>query len=784
MKIAIVAPSPVPFRIGGIENLVWSICDYINKETNHSADLIKLPSHELDFWSLIDNYKQFYDLDLSHFDAVITSKYPCWMIRHDNVVTYMAHCLRGLYDCYFMMNLPHEVDRNNHFINQVLDYMEKNPNPASLDEFFDMVYSLKRLEIPAHYFGFPGPFIRLLVHYMDRFGMSYSKRKNFFAISDTVKKRTEYFPVGANIKTLYPESEKQDTTEGNYEYVFMISRLDNAKRIDLLVKAMKYVKADIKLKIAGTGPCADELKALAGDDKRIEFLGFVKDEDVTKLYANALVIPYFPYDEDYGYITAEAMMHKKPIITTKDAGGPTEFTVDNETGFVVDTDPEAIAKAIDYFASNPDEAKRMGANAYEKVKDISWEGVVKELVAELETKMNRKKIVVPVSFGVYPPKGGGQARIFNLYKNVANLYDVILVTNNYDLKTPVVDGKIANGVREIKVQASGEFIARKQQYDIAVKTATDDSACLVAADLNTSFNEELKKALKVADLVIMSHPYMYENFKSCGIDVPFVYEAHNVEYLLKKEMYGDSPEGKELAAAVFEAEKECCIKSEFIITCSEEDAVKLCEVYGCEKDKIIVVPNGVDCDSVEFISVADRIKNKKAAGIEDKVGIFMGSWHNPNLEACEEIFKMSKDCPDTMLMLMGSQCLYFTNNGTKIPGNVGLLGMVSEEEKARIFSMVDFALNPMMSGSGTNLKMFDYMAGGIPVITTKFGTRGIEDKSGMIIAEVDEMAEAINKFSLEESSDMVVAARKHMEEVFDWKVIAKTYLDKLEEILK
>ena len=70
------------------------------------------------------------------------------------------------------------------------------------------------------------------------------------------------------------------------------------------------------------------------------------------------------------------------------------------------------------------------------------------------------------------------------------------------------------------------------------------------------------------------------------------------------------------------------------------------------------------------------------------------------------------------------------------------------------------------------------------IVPGGFGTRGIEDKSGMIIAEVDEMAEAINKFSLEESSDMVVAARKHMEEVFEWKVIAKTYLDKLEEILK
>lgn len=782
MKIAIVAPSPVPFRIGGIENLVWSVCDYINKQTNHSADLIKLPSRELDFWSLIDNYKQFYDLDLSHFDAVITSKYPCWMIRHDNVVTYMAHCLRGLYDCYFMTNLPTEVDRNNRYVNRIVDYMNENPNPVSLDEFFDMLYDLKRLEIPESYYMFPGPFIRLLVHYMDKFGMSYSKRNNFFAISDTVKKRTEYYPEGANVKTLYPESEKQDTTEGDYEYVFMISRLDNAKRIDLLVKAMKYVKSDIKLKIAGTGPCADELKALAGDDKRIEFLGFVKDEDVTKLYANALVIPYFPYDEDYGYITAEAMMHKKPIITTKDAGGPTEFTVDNETGFVVDTDPEAIAKAIDYFAENPEEAKRMGANAFEKVKDISWVSVVEELVAELETKTNRKKIVIPVSFPVYPPKGGGQARIFNLYKNVGNDYDVTIVTNNYDLRVPVIDCKVSNGVKEIKVQASSEFIAKKQEYDNTVRTATDDTACLVAIDLNKTYIDELKKALKGADFVVMSHPYMYEALKKCGVDIPFAYEAHNVEYLLKKDMYGKGPVAEQLSQAVFDAEKECCLKSEFIFSCSEEDADKLCELYGCERSKIIVVPNGVSMEDTLFTSISERKNNRKAIDItNNKIGIFMGSYHGPNLEACDYIISIAEKCPGTSFLLLGSQCLYYKDKA--LPKNVGLMGFVEDDVKAKLFATCDFAVNPMFSGSGTNLKMFDYMAAGIPVITTEFGTRGIEKKDCFIIAEADTMPDAINNFKLDEQEDRVSGALKLIEDVFDWSVIAKPLVKKIGETI-
>lgn len=782
MKIAIVAPSPVPFRIGGIENLSWSICDYINKNTKHSADLIKLPSRELSFWELIDNYKAFYDLDLSHFDAVITSKYPCWMIRHDNVVTYMAHCLRGLYDCYFMTQLPTETDRNNRFVNRVLDYMRNNPNPTSLDEFFKIVYELKDVRIPDSYYMFPGPFIRQIVHYMDKFGLSYSKRNNFFAISDTVKNRTEYYPEGANVRTLYPESEKQDFTEGNYEYVFMISRLDTAKRIDLLVKAMKYVKSDVKLKIAGTGPCADELKALAGSDERIEFLGFVSDEEATKLYANALVIPYFPYDEDYGYITAEAMMHKKPIITTKDAGGPTEFTIDNETGFVVDTDPEAIAKAIDFFAQNPDKAKIMGANAFEKVKDISWVNVVKELVAEAETKLNKKKIVVPVSFGVYPPKGGGQARVYNLYKNITKNYDVELVTNNYDLNIPVSRNKIADGMKEIKVQATDAFRKRKLEIDCSVGTATDDSSCLVAWDLNTTYFNELKASLKGASFVILSHPYMYNVFKACEMDIPFAYEAQDVDYLLKKSIYGNGVQAESLTQAVFEAEKKCCLESEFVLTCSEEDADKLCELYGCDRSKMIVIPNGVSMDETPFTSLEDRKKKKAAMDLTDnQICLFMGSYHKPNLEGCDYIISIANQCPRTTFLLMGSQCNYY--EGKELPRNVGLLGFAEDDVKVKLFETMDFAINPMFSGSGTNLKMFDYMAAGIPVITTSFGTRGIEKKDCFIIAEADEMPNVINNFKLEEQSKRIEDAYKLIEDVFDWAVIAKPLVKKIEETI-
>ena len=57
------------------------------------------------------------------------------------------------------------------------------------------------------------------------------------------------------------------------EYVFVPGRLHRWKRVDLLIKALQYVKKDIPLWIAGTGEDEASLRALAAGDRRIEFLG-------------------------------------------------------------------------------------------------------------------------------------------------------------------------------------------------------------------------------------------------------------------------------------------------------------------------------------------------------------------------------------------------------------------------------------------------------------------------------------------------------------------------------
>ena len=576
MKIAILGPSPVPFTIGGVENVLWKLCETINQKTSHQAELIKLPSRENSFWDLIENYYNFYKLDLSYFDLVITTKYPAWMIRHKNNIYYVCHRLRGLYDTYNFTHLPTDVKRGCRPIDEILKYIENVPYPQSLDEFFCLMFKLKSEQnnISSDYFKFPGPFIRKIIHYMDNYGMSQNGVKQFYAISETVKARREYFPDHADVSVIYHPSALKNFTCQDYKYIFMVSRLDGPKRIDMLIKSMKYVKNNVKLLIAGTGPQEKELKKLAKNDSRIEFLGFVNDDEIENYYANSLVIPYFPYDEDYGLITIEAMMHKKPVVTTVDAGGPTEFVINNETGFITEFNAKAIGEKIDFFASNPTEAKRMGNNAYNKVKNITWESTVNKLLSNLCDNTNkntpRKKITVTSTFPIYPPQGGGQTRIYNLYKCLATNYDIDIVSFDGSDKEKS-EMYIAPGLKEIRIPKTSKHQKEEWQIEKQAGIPIGDISMITLSHLTPEYTESLRRSIKQSDIVVASHPYLYHEIKKYIKDQKLIYEAHNVEYKIKNDMLPISKVKNELLKLVFEAEKQCCQDSSLIMTCSKED---------------------------------------------------------------------------------------------------------------------------------------------------------------------------------------------------------------------
>jgi glycosyltransferase involved in cell wall biosynthesis/SAM-dependent methyltransferase len=793
MHIAIVGPSPVPFAWGGAESLLAGLSDHIELLTEHHVELLKLPSRERSFWELVDTYRRFWSLDLSHFDLVISTKYPAWMVRHPNHLCYMLHPLRGLYDTYHLCGVPIEVPRGTPHIDTILEYMERHAastEPEVVAEFFgllDRMYAI-RAELPEHFWAFPGPLIRQIVRFLDGLALSPARIRRFCAISATVAGRREYFPPGADVEVIHPPSRLVKFENTGNDYLFTTSRLDGAKRVHLLVEAMKRARCRLPLRIAGTGPEEAGLRELAAGDPRIEFLGFVPDASLTKLYGGALGVLFTPYEEDYGLVTIEAMMSEKPVVTCIDSGGPLEFVTEGVTGHVVRADAHEIAARIDELAEHPERAARMGRTGRERVQHITWERTIGRLlsssvrrtVTPSRAHRSRPKITVAVPFRVSPARGGGQVRVLELYRELGRQFDVELVTlDESDGQRAQIE--LAPGLKEIRVPKTPTHQAAETELARAAGGVPIGDIALTLLHKSTpQFADELARSMAQAALVVASHPFALPALLAGRGRQPLVYEAQDVEYALKAEALGTIGGAEPLLEVVRTVERDACRLSALVLCCAAEDAQDLTARYGLDPSRVIHAPNGVNVTAVPFIAFEERDEHKRAFGIGgQRIALFVGSWHPPNLHAADLVFEMARRTPEVTFLLVGSQCLALADR--QRPANLGLAGILDDATLAVLLTLADVGLNPMVGGSGSNLKMGRYLAAGLPVIATRRGCRGYDVVAGthVSVAPVEEFSTHIRALLADRGVAATLAwqGRRLMEDRYDWKRIAAGVAD-------
>jgi glycosyltransferase involved in cell wall biosynthesis len=201
---------------------------------------------------------------------------------------------------------------------------------------------------------------RRLVFETDALGLG--EASAIFTISKNVAQRLRQYNGLAGTPLYPPTAHNRFYHQAYGDYIFFIGRIDRAKRLDILLDAMKLTKSGVKAIIAGSGTETERLKARVktmGLTGRIEFPGRVSDEQAIEFYAGALAVYYAPDDEDYGYVTIEAMRSQKPVLTAPDSGGVLEFVRDGENGFIC-ADPAAFAAALDRLYADRELVARLG----------------------------------------------------------------------------------------------------------------------------------------------------------------------------------------------------------------------------------------------------------------------------------------------------------------------------------------------------------------------------------------------------------------------------------------
>jgi glycosyltransferase involved in cell wall biosynthesis len=785
MKIAIVAPCPIPYMVGGAEKLWWGLAAHFNEHTAHQAEIIKLPSPEHDLASLMRSYESFSTLELGAFDMVISGKYPAWIVSHPRHVCYMLHRLRGLYDCYpGVTEIPLELARHPG-VAVLREFMRRyRAARTALPEFFGRWYELMVSARPPGLLDFPGPLARELVHWLDEIALSTSAITRYAAISATVAKRPGYFPEGVEVAVAHPPPHREREPGSRLEHFYTVSRLDGPKRVGLVVEAMRRVKTDLPLLVGGTGPEEPRLRELAAGDARIRFTGFESDAQVDERYRNALAVPFVPWQEDYGFIAVEAMQCGKPVITMSDSGGPCELVEDGVNGIVCEADPGSLATAMQRLADDRALAQSMGRKGIERAARVTWQVVADALLSEAPAgpvpRGPRRKLVVASTFPIFPPRHGGQMRTLHLFRAMAPEFETVVVSLGRSSEPPL-DAEIAPGVREVRVPMSPEHERRERKVEAEMGTPVTDVVMPELHALTPRLREVLERESRDACAVVASHPYLYPVLKTLGL--PVWYEAQDFELHMKTALFENLPSGRALIDAVRAVEGACATGADLILCASPDDADELVKVYGVKRERIVEAPNGTDALHITFTAAEERAALKERLGIaQAPLAYFMGSGHWPNIEAVKRIFELALELPQVVFVVVGSVCYAF--DPRLKPTNVLFLGEVDEVTRNLCLQACDVALNPMEHGSGTNLKMLDYFAAGLPVITTAQGSRGLRlaGEDFCLVREIEDFPAAIAEVlgpGAAAAAAQASAARELVESDFDWSAIVARIMPRL-----
>jgi glycosyltransferase involved in cell wall biosynthesis len=782
VRVAIVAPDPGPGVHGGAERAIDGLRAAIEAHTPHDASVVKLPVDETTLVGIVAAYRAFADLDVSAFDRVITMKYPAWMVAHPRHTLLMFHPLRGLYDTYHVFGLPHFRPPDTREVGDLQNLIGHWHDRLALTEFFDAFDETVRVIGADHVdLAFPGPFSREVVRWLDRIALAPPAVERHLALSRTVASRPDYFPPGIDPQVVYLPGDLGPPPEpGNARtHLFTASRLDGPKRLDLLVDAMAHVPGDLPLKIAGTGPRAADLAARAAHDPRIELLGFVPDHDLPGLYAGAVAVPFVPEDEDLGLVTLEAFSQATPVITCIDSGGPTELVADGLTGLVADPTPASLGRALARLAANPAWAADLGRAGLRRGRRVTWEGAVAAILGPdagppdgdapatgdalavsptrpATTRRTgrgaRPKVVVTATFRIDEPRHGGQLRCRHLSGGLALDADVEVLCL-VDTGIPASRTELAPGLTQIVVPRSPAHTEAAHELTQAVNMPVTDIVAGTHIWASPAYLDALATAARGAEAVLLAEPYLLPAVDLADLRTPTVYDAYNVEAALKAAALPDTRAGRAMLAEVESVERSAVLQSAAVTACSQADADALAQRYGRDPAAFTVIPNGTE---VPATVVSPEERRRLGARWRDRflhlgsggrrfghLAVFFGSWHPPNLDAVELLAEVAGELPDVAFLSVGSHGEAFRHR--VFPPNLIFPGTVTDRVKSKLLDAADLAVNPMRTGSGTNLKLIEYLAVGIPVVSTPFGARGVEvvDGTHLLLVEPDRFASGV-----------------------------------------
>jgi glycosyltransferase involved in cell wall biosynthesis len=390
------------------------------------------------------------------------------------------------------------------------------------------------------------------------------------------------------------------------------------------------------------------------------------------------------------------------------------------------------------------------------------------------------KILMVSSYLPFPLKSGGEIRLYNLIKNLANDHEITLVCEKRDYQT-------ADDIKEVERFCKKVItVQRRKQWSFVniLRTAFSTNPFLIVGHTSDEMKQAIRDELvrEKFDLIHVETFYVYQNLPK--VTIPVVLVEHNVEYLayqryvklanpfLKLFFYLDVMKLKSKEEKVWR-------KVDKLV------AVSNAERRLMKRADITIVPNGVDLDKFLFRNTQNLPDEKRLLFIGDF------KWFQ-NVDAAETILKQiwpkinqklteSKNKTNVKLWLIGR------NMPERIKNLAASKNIIVDEnnkdDTPDIFRQAYLLLAPIRAGGGTSYKILEAMASGVGVVTTGLGLEGLEAKNNIhaLASDREDQLADLALVLIQDHSvyrKITLNARKLIEEKYDWKMIAK----KLDEV--
>ena len=311
---------------------------------------------------------------------------------------------------------------------------------------------------------------------------------------------------------------------------------------------------------------------------------------------------------------------------------------------------------------------------------------------------------VYVSFyEAYPPVSGAASVTWNCARRSPR--EVTLIQLSGTAGEDVVDG-----VRVVRLVGSGRGVGkliaiRKLVGQIVGHCRTIDPDVIV---------------LEGASWAVY-HWMLLRALRRAGLRARVWYHSHNVEKLLRRDR-----NGRAIATVTGWAEGRLLRGADRAFAVSPVDQAQFLALYGAKTD---LWPNGVDLERFESVSDEQIARAREAMGIGDQAVLFMGLYaYPPNTRAVDFLNdqvmpKVRERLPGAQLVVLGGQVPYAR------PWMINP-GVVPFEQLPAVVKACAVGAAPVFEGSGTRLKILEYGAAGLAVVSTRKGAEGLDVVDG------------------------------------------------------